>query len=258
MPYRSRLPHLFDHWEEFSRRVHDTNQIQLLLDFDGTLANFRVRPEQVRLSANARRALTRLVRHRSLRVAIVSGRRRAALRRQVQVPRVKLLGLYGWENKEGCHLPPKTAGMLSQVHAALADLPNTVPGIRLEDKGISLAVHFRGAWPQARRRAQARIRKSLTRWRGHLHIIRSHDVWDVAPRQVRGKGVAIHQALGSIRKTHLLIYLGDDLTDEPAFALLRNGIAVLVGPVRRTNARFRLRNPDEVCLFLKRLEAELS
>ena len=52
-------------------------------------------------------------------------------------------------------------------------------------------------------------------------------------------------------------YLGDDLTDEPAFQALREGLTVLVGSARATHARFRLRNPREVCAFLDRLAAEL-
>jgi trehalose 6-phosphate phosphatase len=54
--------------------------------------------------------------------------------------------------------------------------------------------------------------------------------------------------------TFLPIYVGDDLTDEPAFRVLRKGITVLVGPRRPTNAHFSLRNPAQVGVFLERLE----
>jgi trehalose-phosphatase len=56
----------------------------------------------------------------------------------------------------------------------------------------------------------------------------------------------------------LPIYLGDDTTDESAFAELRRGITVRVGGHRRTKARFYLRNPDEVMGFLETVEDETT
>jgi trehalose-phosphatase len=61
-----------------------------------------------------------------------------------------------------------------------------------------------------------------------------------------------------LRTPILPIYVGDDLTDEPAFVALRRGITVRVGNFSRTKARFRLRDPEEVCTFLKRMEEEVS
>jgi trehalose 6-phosphate phosphatase len=257
MMYRSRRPHLFDNWDEVSRRVQTADHIQLFLDFDGTLVNFHVSPDKVRLTANARRALGRLVRHRSLQVTIVSGRRRATLSRHVRVPGVKLLGLYGWENRAGRHLPRGTARSLDLVRTELAELPHKLPGIHLEDKGISVAVHFRGATSHVRHRACNYIRCSLARFQSQLRVLRGNDIWEVVPKQVSGKNIAIRKAIKDTGKASLRIYLGDDLTDEPAFALLSNGITVLVGPGRQTKAHFALRGPEEVCQFLNRLEVEL-
>jgi len=251
------LPHLFDDWDEISRLLRAATRVHLFLDFDGTLADFHVDPDRVRLGANVRRALRRLVRHRSLRVIIVSGRRRATLSRHVRVPGVKLLGLYGWENGAEPHLSLGTARSLDAVRAALADLPRKLPGIRLEDKTISLAFHFRGTTSPIRRRARRTIRSSVAQFQTHLHALHGNDILEVVPRQVGGKGIAIRKAIGRARKATLPIFLGDDLTDEPAFALLRKGITVLVGPRRRTKAHFALRGPKEVCRFLNRLEEEL-
>lgn len=93
--------------------------------------------------------------------------------------------------------------------------------------------------------------------RRELHILRSSSVCDVAPIQIRGKGVALRRALKDARKPFLAIFAGDDITDEPAFEALDNGITVLVGPGRKTHARYRLRDEKEVREFLNRLEAAL-
>lgn len=82
-------------------------------------------------------------------------------------------------------------------------------------------------------------------------------VWEIVPRQVDGKGPAIQRALGAEGRSLLPIYLGNDETDESAFRVLRRGVTVLVGRPQMTQARYRLRNPDEVRRFLERLEAAL-
>jgi trehalose-phosphatase len=251
------MRHLFDCWDEIARRVGAVRMVRLYLDFDGTLVSFRPNPDQVKLREKTKAALRKLVRHRELNVAILSGRRRAVLVRHIKVPGVQYLGLYGWENGTGISVPPKTAASLSHVRGALAKLPAELPGVSLENKGISLAIHFRGAPPAAIHRARVRIRRTLHRFQKELHIMRSDNVWDVVPRTVHGKGVALHQALENAEKPFLGIYVGDDTNDEPAFAALRGGITVRVGSVRRTNARYWLRDPKEVWMFLNRLEVEL-
>jgi trehalose-phosphatase len=73
-----------------------------------------------------------------------------------------------------------------------------------------------------------------------------------------GKGAAAEEFLAQWETPALPIYMGDDTTDESAFAALRAGITVRVGVTRRTRARFRLRDPREVWDFLRRLAKEVT
>jgi trehalose-phosphatase len=91
-----------------------------------------------------------------------------------------------------------------------------------------------------------------------FHVIQTNNAWEIVPREVQGKGVAVRDYMRRLRARGLAIYLGDDLADEPAFLALRRGITVRVGPPSPTNAHFRLENPVEVNAFLERLEEELS
>ena len=249
-----RIPPAFDSWREISGRVRAAKNIALFLDFDGTLVDFCARPEQVKLSVKTLAALRSLASHRSVRVTIVSGRRHASLLQFIKTPRVFLHGLYGWESEKGVRLSRKTTGKISQARAILARLPDRAPGIFIEEKGHSLAVHFRDASAEAERHACAELRKLIARMRPHLRIIRAGNVWEVAPRHVLGKGPAVRKMLNELGEGFLPIYVGDDLTDEPAFKALRKGITVLVGSRRPTHAHFCLRNPAQVSVFLKRLE----
>jgi trehalose-phosphatase len=249
--------HLFDCWDDIADRVTRAKMIRLYLDFDGTLVHFRPKPDQVKLREKTKVALRKLVRHPNLNVAILSGRRRSVLIRHINVPGVQYLGLYGWENGNSISVPTETVTSLSHIHGTLAQLAAELPGVSLENKGVSLAVHFRGAPLMTTRRAHVRIRKALKRYKTQLHVLRSDNVWDVVPVEVRGKGVALRKALEGAERPYLGIYVGDDGNDEPAFEALHSGITVRVGAVRKTNARYWLRDPKEVCMFLKRLEVEL-
>jgi trehalose-phosphatase len=251
------MQHLFDCWDEITHRVNKAERIRLYLDFDGTLVTFRPKPEQVKLREKTRIALKKLVRHQDLTVAILSGRRRAVLVNHINVPGIQYLGLYGSENGNKVSISSETSAGISKVRGALAGLPAEIPGISLENKGISLAVHFRGATPNETRRAHLQVRRATKRFHADLHIVRSDTVWDVVPASVHGKGVALRKSMETAEKPFLGIYVGDDGNDEPAFKALRGGITVRVGTVPKTNARYWLRDPTEVWMFLKRLEVEL-
>ncbi|MCU1343673.1 MAG: trehalose-phosphatase [Candidatus Acidoferrum typicum] len=245
-------------WEPLSRRIKAASSIWIFLDFDGTLVGYYDRPEDVKLGRECLRILERLSRHRRVHLAIVSGRRNAALREHFQIPRVKLLGLFGWEKSGRRPLSPRIKAAIRGLRPALAQLPKLFPGVLLENKGISYAVHFRGMPAGAQRRVQAWVRRLVARMGPDFSVIQSNHSSEIVPRQVQGKGVAMREFARSLRSPFFPIYVGDDLTDEPAFVALRRGITVRVGDFSRTKARFRLRNPEEVCTFLERIEGELS
>jgi len=249
--------HLFDQWRTVASRVERAGAVRLFLDFDGTLVSIRRSPDRVAFSARTRRALRRLTDHRHLEAVIVSGRRRGALRDFVQLDRVDYWGLYGWERGR-VRLPRAERLDLTRVRASLTDGCRDLPGVMVEDKGFTVAVHTRGASKRAACRAYSVVARATDGPHSLFHILSGFQVWDVVPRQVRGKGVAMAEALRSFRTPCLPIYVGDDATDEPAFAALDRGITVRVGAPDRTGARYWLAGPREVRGFMERLEKELS
>ncbi|HWF13619.1 MAG TPA: trehalose-phosphatase [Candidatus Acidoferrales bacterium] len=248
------VPHLFHCWNQVSDRIRAAEEIRLFLDFDGTLVHIYPTPEQVKLPAAVRRILSKLSSHPRMRVALVSGRRNSVLREFIRVPRIQLLGLYGWERKGGMVLPARTRKALPLLRAVIKSLPTKFPGIRIEQKGVSFAIHFRGAPHQAIRRAKIWTRRFMTHIRADFAVVRASSAWEIVPRQVKGKGVALRELLKGLRTPFLPIYLGDDLTDEPAFQVLRRGITIRVGPAAPTSAHFRLKDASEVRDFLERLQ----
>lgn len=250
-------PHLFGCWKEVSRRVRAAKEIRLFMDFDGTLAPHTPYLDSVSLSDETKAALGRIAAHRRVHVGIMSGRRRATLQRLVRIPHVELYGLYGSENGNGFDVSILTALHLREILDAMAEDSAAMHGIEVEDKGASVAIHFRDA-PNASRRAAAQlIRSAVSDSNGDLHILETDSAWDVVPSEVQGKGAAIRRVLANATHSFLPIYVGDDTSDEPAFEEVRRGITVRVGQARTTKAHYRLRDPEEVLEFLTRLEKEL-
>jgi trehalose-phosphatase len=256
--------HLFDCWPQVSARLRAARTVRLFLDFDGTLAPIRTTPDAAALPSGTRRALGRLVRHGRVHTAIVSGRRRADLIQHVNLQRPEHLdhleywGMYGWERREGRSLSFDARLAVARARDRLVPLLAQLSGVRVEDKAFGLSIHFRGAAPTSVRQARSRLTRVLAQYGGELYVLTGDKTWNVLPLEVGGKGVAMRDALGRARPSCLAIYVGDDATDEPAFAALSAGITVRVGAARGTRARFWVSNPRQVRRLIERLDGELS
>jgi trehalose 6-phosphate synthase/phosphatase len=133
-----------------------------------------------------------------------------------------------------------------------------VKRIWLEDKKLGLAVHYRGAPLHEVRATRLVVQGVVEHFQPQLRLLQQKKAWELLPRAVGGKNSAVLRLLAKPRQPTLAIFVGDDASDEPAFAALPHGITVRVGNTRRTRARFYLRNPKEVLTFLQRLEAEIA
>jgi trehalose-phosphatase len=89
------MRHLFEDWDAVAGRLQEAPVIALFLDFDGTLAPLRPRPDQVTLDGAARHVLTDLARSPRFLLWVISGRRRADVSARVSVPEIQYLGLHG-------------------------------------------------------------------------------------------------------------------------------------------------------------------
>jgi trehalose 6-phosphate phosphatase len=187
----------------------------ILLDFDGSLAPIVDDPAAARPLPDAAPVLTELC-DRAGAVAVITGRPEPFIRDVLDVPRLEVVGLYGLSA-----MPPLDA----DVRAALARIAGSEPGVELEDKGVSIAMHTRRAPdPEA---ALGRIREPIDRV-AETHGLTAFEgklVVEVSPPGAR-KGAAVQQLLDRLRPRAAL-YAGDDLPDLEAFdALARAGITM--------------------------------
>jgi trehalose 6-phosphate phosphatase len=250
------MRHLFRCWSHVAKRFQSAQTIALFLDFDGTLAPLQRRPDEVWLDSGTRRSLRQLVRSSRFRVWVVSGRRRADVRARVRVPGIRYLGLHGWEGRANNEIAEETREIVHCAKAWLGALLLSVPGVWIEDKDLTLAIHYQSVAEEGVRTARRIVQSVLNSFDGSLQLIRGKDVWEVAPVELENKGVAVKQEFSALAGSVVPVYIGDDQMDETAFAALGCGVTVRVGGRRRTRAHYRLSSVAQVHEFLHKLEQE--
>jgi len=220
----------------------------LAFDFDGTLAPIVAERDRARLTPRTRRRLQALTRR--FRCAVVSGRSRADLARRCAG--IRLAALIGNHGAEG-PWPRGGAATRRAVARWRDELRRRLQGRRgidIEDKGLSLAVHFRRA--PSRSAAARAIRRALRPLAG-VRIVAGKLVVNVLPAGSPDKGWAIAR-LCHLLEREAALYVGDDETDEDVFASGLPGlISVRVGPRRGSRARYFLRSRSEVDQLLAAL-----
>jgi len=250
------IAHLFDDWPRVVRRLRASPSIALFLDFDGTLARLRPRPEQVLLHGSVRRVLSIFARCPRFRVCVISGRRLDDVRSRIGVPHVQYLGLHGWEG-DGEELTEETARAILQLRSEISAAMAEVHGIWVEDKRYAFSVHSRGVSQPDVRRARSLL-DAVVSSSSRFRIKTGNNVWEVLPWELGDKGISVRRQLSLMPGPTAPVYLGDDPVDEPAFAALHDGITVRVGRNTLTRARYRLRNVVEVSIFLHKLKEEFA
>jgi trehalose 6-phosphate phosphatase len=213
-------------------------------DFDGTLSPIVEHPEQAGMSHQTRILLDRLA--ALYPCVIVSGRARADLLNRLNGVKVeRVIGNHGAETEATTPKPHLVAQWKAVMERELGGLP----GVWVEDKGLSLAVHYRQApqKPQARRQILA-----ATRNLDHVHAVGGKLVVNLVVDRAPNKGKVL-AAERSRLGCNWVLFVGDDENDEDAFALDGNIIPVRVGRKRYSHARYYLRTQAEIDTLLELL-----
>ncbi|MCL5671838.1 MAG: trehalose-phosphatase, partial [Acidobacteria bacterium] len=150
-----------------------------------------------------------------------------------------------------------SAGRLRKGMEWVREQVRSLPGIRVEDKGICFGVHYREAPEETVGKAKSVIEKVLERLGPDFRLMAGKKIWEIYPSQMGNKGIAAQDLLRQFPGRKLAIFAGDDTTDEIAFASLKSSVTIRVGKFRETHAKYFLRDPAEVLAFLKKLEDTL-
>jgi trehalose-phosphatase len=203
----------------------DPSRAALLLDLDGTLAPIVPRPEDARMVDGAREVLDAL-RDRVGLLGFVSGRGLADLERIVGMAGCAYAGNHGMELRapgQEVRIPEVARPYLPAVAAFARGCDPAVlapDGIRLEDKGATLSLHWRTAPDPARAERILREELALAAEAGGLRVTWGRMVMEVRPPVPVDKGTAVRDLLGHAGSRRAA-YIGDDRTDADAWAALR-------------------------------------
>ena len=247
------------------RRIRGAPRSILFLDYDGTLAPFKKERLQAFPYAGVEDRLVMLEQLPNVRLVLVSGRQARELEEMLnellrelpgKAPKFEIWGSHGRERlrPDGSYqlspLPAEQRTILERMQQGITRLGFSDA---IEAKPASLAIHWRGVEPEIQRQIRSAVESlgamegkdgtlELLAFDGGLEL-RAHD---------STKGTAIEQVLVEEGSGLPVAYLGDDLTDEDAFAALgQRGISILVrAEPRQSRADFWMKPPAELLEFL--------
>jgi trehalose-phosphatase len=239
------------------QRLPSAARSLLMLDYDGTLAPFHVDRFAAAPYPGVEDRLATLSRLARVRLVLISGRPARELRSLLPSDtKAEIWGSHGWEQlkSDGSYelfaLDRGQRAALEQVGLEMTALgfPEA-----LEVKPSSLAIHWRSAAPARQEQIRSSVVSVFSRLAqpNGLHLLPFDGGLELRPT-ARTKGTAVGQILAEEPAFVPAAYLGDDLTDEDAFAAVGNrGFSILVRTeVRVSCARFWLRPPEELLAFL--------
>ncbi len=223
----------------------------LFLDFDGTLVELADTPDAIRVAPGLAPMLERLRARLSGRLAIVSGRSIADLERHLPLHGIAFSGSHGLELRlaDGTRLPLGVPAGLDAAREAVAAFAAGREGLIVEEKPAGIALHYRLA--PAEQDGVRAFMAELGRASGFTLQCGKMVAELRADGANKGDAVRAFMMEPDFEET-IPIFVGDDLTDEHAFeaAVALGGAGVLVGPARKTAARYRLPSVTAVAQWL--------
>lgn len=217
----------------------------LFLDFDGTLSRISSHPGDAVIRPDAKKWLRSLLKRNNIKIAIVTGRSLTDIIRKVSLPGLYYVANHGMEIfyknrfllKKGHRFERPLKCFGDEIIIALAH----IPGIFIEEKGLSVAVHFR----RVERKYHGTIKGSVCEVADplirqyDLQITKGKMILELRPASVWNKGKAVKWLWEKIMPSYFPIYAGDDITDEDAFKALKpHGLTIRVGKKTESHAQY--------------------
>ncbi len=241
--------------------------LYIFLDFDGTLSPIAPTPGEAILPADTKKILNKLAAMRGVIVSLISGRGINDLKKKAGVKGILYSGNHGMEI-EGKGIAfrrvvseaerTETGKIKSMAAAACSGLK----GVKVEDKGGSITVHYRlaGVMDSAILKKRMMFLKDRLKKHGLYFIRKGKKSFEVIPVNGWNKGMAVLLIIEKFRKMRGIrdfgaIYIGDDRTDRDAFKVLKgDGAGVFVGKSKNGyGADFSVKDTMEAAQFLKKI-----
>lgn len=261
------MKHLFLYWDRLKDELRNKS-LSLFLDYDGTLTPIVKIPVKAVIPKETKEIVRRLSKDYNCKLAIISGRSLKDIKNIVGIKDIVYAGNHGLEMegpkiKFECHVPPRLKSIIRRIKDELTRNLLRINGVLIEDKGLTISVHYRlvnkKEIPWVKNKFSEVIQPYIKQDR--IKINRGKKVYEIKPPVMWNKGKVVLRILkrqGFIKGMNKVfpIYIGDDITDEDAFKVIKNkGLTIRVGRSKKSNAQYYLRNTREVIKFLKAILA---
>jgi trehalose 6-phosphate phosphatase len=240
--------------------IHNLRECAILLDVDGTIVDLAPTPQEVLIPSSLRHVLSRLQARTDGAVALVSGRSVKDLDLIFAPLRLTMVGGHGAELRRvnhGQRVGPEPAPLDVTLKRELAAIGQAEPGILVEDKGYSLALHYRLA-PQKEQFIRSEVaRICADAPSGSVEILPGKAVIEIKRAGFsKASGVRMLMTYPPFAGRRP-VFIGDDTTDDCVFAIMPelNGLAISVGR-KVPGVTNYFDTPGSVRAWLERLAAE--
>lgn len=229
----------------------------LFLDFDGTLVEIAEHPDAIIVPPNLPALLRDLAQRLNGAIAIVSGRSIAGLDMLLDGALPAMAGIHGLERRDAAgqlYQPIDNTSEFASARASIRDFVAAHPGTHWEDKGNALALHFRNA-PEAGPAATAMLSAEQQRLGDEFILQKGKQVLELKPSG-QHKGTVVESYMSEAPfKGRVPVFLGDDVTDEDAFAVVnaQGGHSIRVGSAPHSIAHYQIDTVNEALEWLSRL-----
>jgi len=253
------MKHLSKELGKIKREIKG-KQLFLFLDFDGTLTPIRRDPRKVRLGKGMYHTLKRVADKSNICVAVISGRRLGGIKKMIGLKNVIYVGNHGLEAigpNLNFILPSavKTKKIIKDVGQKLKKKLRKFKGVIIEDKNLTLSVHYRMA-NERDAYSVIQIVESITKpyqKKRQIKVTEGKKVREIRPPATWDKGRVAKKLLKleekRLQKRIIPICMGDDKTDEDIFKLFKKRgytIKITKKPDKASSANYFLRNTSEV------------
>lgn len=256
------MRYLFGHWETIKNEF-DKKIIFLFLDYDGTLTPIAETPDKAVISKETKKLLQKLSKSSNCAVGIISGRSLEDIKNTVGIKDIIYAGNHGLEIegpkiKFESQVSPRLKSVIRNIAEELLKRLSSIKGVLIEDKGLTLSIHYRLV-DKKDMPCFERILSEVTNpytVRDKIKVNSGKKVYEIKPPVQWDKGKVVlwllsRQQFVSGKNKVLPVYIGDDVTDEDAFKILkRKGLTIFVGEPENSAADYYLKDAEEVTRFL--------